>query len=80
MKLPKMTAEQFIKNGRVQYNKGTSSIAAGSTGLNPAGFDLSAVLNCGVSVLPCIACGLNPACWLTCAGPGVFNCVKEFLS
>ncbi|HVZ39304.1 MAG TPA: hypothetical protein VHI13_08515 [Candidatus Kapabacteria bacterium] len=71
MKIPKLSAGNSIdRSSRITQNR-REEIA-------PM-LDLSCILKCGAAALGCVLCGPNPACWLLCAGPAAFTCIKECL-
>jgi len=78
MRLPKFTAEYSIQFPASWFKGETPG--QGPEWIEMAAFNLNfgCLLGCGVTVLPCIACGTNLACWATCA-PGAIACVTECL-
>jgi hypothetical protein len=78
MKLPKSTAENAFMTllGDYRFLLLRSNI---SESIGREGFDLGSLISCGASVLPCLYCGVNPVCWLACAGPGVVQCVRNII-
>jgi hypothetical protein len=78
MRLPKFTAEYSIQSPASWFNG--AALGQGPEGVEVAAINWGCLLGCGATtVLPCITCGTNLACWASCA-PGAIACVAGCLS
>lgn len=81
MKLPRMRTEITAPAAATQA---VAWVATGTHGrmVDTTTYAVSPMLNfgcllgCGVNALPCIRCGTDIGCWLSCAGPSTVSCVQ----
>ena len=75
MRLPKVTTDQSPQGATSRSGGPATGVSQGIDMM----IDITCLLGCGIGVLKCIPCGLNPGCWLKCAGPGAIGCVTGCL-
>lgn len=77
MRLPIWTAERSLTPAAGAYGITRPATASARTELEPM-IKGSCLIGCvGSRAYACLSCGVDAACWESCAGPGAGECVAR---